>query len=171
MKFILVDRISELESGRRILAHKALSLAEEYLADHFPTFPVLPGVFMLEALTQAAAWVVREALDFGPSLIVLKEARNVTYKSFLAPGQTLALEARCKELDDERSLFAASGRVEGREIVKANLTLRHLRLASSDPALAETDQRIRERMRALFLLLRPTPAVAAGGGPVDVSGG
>ncbi|MFQ5805392.1 MAG: beta-hydroxyacyl-ACP dehydratase, partial [Phycisphaerae bacterium] len=67
MKFVLVDRISELETGRRIVAHKALSLAEEYLGDHFPTFPVLPGVLMLEAMVQASAWLVREALDFAPS--------------------------------------------------------------------------------------------------------
>ena len=59
MRFILVDRISELEAGRRIVAHKALSLAEEYLADHFPKFPVLPGVLMLEAMVQASAWLAR----------------------------------------------------------------------------------------------------------------
>lgn len=167
MKFILIDRISELERGQRIVACKALSLAEEYLADHFPAFPVLPGVFMLEAMTQAAAWVVRDALDFGPSLIVMKEARNVTYKSFLAPGQTMTLEARCKELDAERSVFAASGRVDGREIVKANLTLRHLTLAAHDPELEGTDKQIRERMRAMFKLLRPAQgaALAVSGSP------
>ena len=56
MKFCLVDRIESIEPGKRIVCIKALSLAEEYLADHFPAFPVLPGVLMLEALTQSAAW-------------------------------------------------------------------------------------------------------------------
>lgn len=59
MRFTLVDKVVELEPGRRIVAIKNLSLAEEYLADHFPGFPVMPGVFMLEAMTQASAWLIR----------------------------------------------------------------------------------------------------------------
>jgi 3-hydroxyacyl-[acyl-carrier-protein] dehydratase len=150
VKFVLVDRISEFEPGRRVVAHKALSLAEEYLGDHFPSFPVLPGVLMLEAMVQASAWLVREALDFGPSLVLLKEARNVTYKSFVAPGQVLTIESDCKELTAEQSVFVARGAVGGREIVKGKLTLRHLSLADQDPRLAEVDDQIRTRMRALF---------------------
>jgi len=79
MKFGLIDRIVELEPGRRIVALKAVSLAEEYLADHFPTFPVLPGVLMLEALVEAGAWLVRETQDFNRSVILLHSAKNVTY--------------------------------------------------------------------------------------------
>jgi 3-hydroxyacyl-[acyl-carrier-protein] dehydratase len=154
VKFVLIDRISELETGKRIVAHKALSLAEEYLKDHFPAFPVLPGVLQLEAMVQASAWVVREALDFAPSIILLKEARNITYKSFLAPGQVLTIEADCKELTAEQSIFTASGILGDREIVKGRLTLRHLNLADGNPHLADTDERIRTHMRALFDLIR-----------------
>lgn len=155
MKFLLVDRISELESGKRIVAHKALSLAEEYLSDHFPKFPVMPGVLMLEAMVQASAWVVRVELDFAVSLVLLKQARNVTYKSFVAPGQVLTIESTCKELTREQSAFAAVGRVGDREIVKARLTLRHLNLADAEPALAATDRKIQGRMRELFDRLCP----------------
>ena len=150
MKFLLVDRISELEPGRRIVAHKAISLAEEYLADHFPTFPVLPGVLMLEAMVQASAWLVRQALDFAPGLVVLREARNVTYKSFAAPGQVLTVESLCKECTSEHSVFAAKGSVDGREIVKARIALRHLNLVEIDESLAEIDEKNRRHMRALF---------------------
>ena len=163
MKFVLIDRIVELESGRRIVAQKALSLAEEYLADHFPRFPVLPGVLMLEALVQAAAWLVREKLDFGPSLVLLKEARNVTYKSFVAPGQVLTVEAVCQELTELQSTFAARGHLDGREIVKGRLTLRHLSLAARGVGWAETDAKLRARQRELFgLLWRGCPAGEAG---------
>jgi 3-hydroxyacyl-[acyl-carrier-protein] dehydratase len=164
VKFVLVDRISALETGKRIVAHKALSLAEEYLGDHFPSFPVLPGVLQLEAMVQASAWVVREALDFAPSIILLKEARNVTYKSFLAPGQVLTIESVCKELTAEHSVFAASGAVGGREIVKGRLTLRHLNLADGNPHLAETDERIRTHLRALFDLMWVKRPAGAGVG-------
>jgi len=161
VKFVLVDRITELEPGRRIVAHKALSRAEEYLADHFPTFPVLPGVLMLEAMVQASAWLVRQSLDFAPGLVVLKEARNVTYKSFVAPGEVLTVESVCKELDAGHSSFAAHGHVGGREIVKGQLTLRHLNLADTDPGLAEIDERNRAAQRALFERLMAGPAADA----------
>lgn len=150
MKFVLVDRISELERGRRIVAHKALTLAEEYLADHFPTFPVLPGVLVLEAMLQASAWVVRDALDFAPAFVVLGEARNVTYKSFVVPGEVLTVESVCKELAGDRSAFAATGRVGDREIVKGRLILRHFSLAESEAELAEIDERNRVHQRGLF---------------------
>jgi 3-hydroxyacyl-[acyl-carrier-protein] dehydratase len=166
VKFVLVDRIVELESGRRVVAEKAVSLAEEYLADHFPTFPVLPGVLMVEAMVQAAAWLVRERLDFAPSLVLLKEARNVTYKSFIAPGRVLRIEAVCGQLTASESRVDARGELDGREIVKGRLTLRHLSLADTDVGYRETDDQLRRRQRELFGLLwkgraAPRPAPAA----------
>lgn len=153
MKFQLIDRIVEIEPGRKVVAEKALSLAEEYLADHFPTFPVLPGVLMVEAMVQAAAWAVRTEYDFRPSIVVLKEARNVTYKSFLAPGCTMRVSAECKEMTEETSVFAARGEVDGSEIVKGKFTLRHLSLADNNDMLRDTDERIRSQMRATYALL------------------
>ena len=54
MKFDLVDQILEQEEGR-IVTIKQVTQAEEYLGDHFPSFPILPGVMMLEAMVQAAS--------------------------------------------------------------------------------------------------------------------
>ena len=166
MKFVLVDRVTELEPGRRIVAHKALSLAEEYLADHFPRFPVLPGVLMLESMVQTSAWLVRVTYDFAPSLIVLKEARNVTYKSFVAPGQVLTIEAECREMTAEASTFAARGRIDEREILKGQLSLRHLSLADRDASLIAVDDELRSRQRGLWKLIwngQPRTAALAGG--------
>ncbi len=166
MKFILVDRIEALEIGRRIVAFKALSLAEEYLADHFPRFPVLPGVFMLEAMVQASAWLARVSLDFAPAVVVLREARNVTYRSFLSPGRVLRIESECRELSAGSSDYQAVGQVDGREIVKARLTLRHLNLADTEPAMADVDERIRAGLRAQWRLLWPRQVQTASPGPV-----
>src|SRR5438046_8940544 len=91
MKFNLIDKIESL-SRDRIVASKYVSLAEEYLADHFPTFPVLPGVLMLETITQAAGWLLHRRHDFAKSMVVLKEARNVKYGTFVAPGQFLRVD-------------------------------------------------------------------------------
>lgn len=161
MKFILIDRISELAPGSRIVASKSVTLAEEYLQDHFPKFPVLPGVLMLEALTQASAWLVRATLDFAPTLVLLREARNVTYKSFVSPGQTLTIESVCKQLSPAESVFDAQGHVDGRQTLKGRLVLRHLTLAESDPSLAGADERLRNRLRSQFDLLGGARLAAA----------
>src|SRR5437870_12386818 len=86
MRFHLVDRILSLEPGKSIRATKNLTLGEEYLADHFPTFPVMPGVLMLQTLVEAGAWRLRVTEDFRYSVIALREAKNVKYCHFLEPG-------------------------------------------------------------------------------------
>lgn len=154
MKFCLIDRIVELTPGERIVTTKSVSLAEEYLADHFPTFPVLPGVLMLEALTQSAAWLVRATQDFQNSLILLNEARNVTYKSFVKPGQTLRMEVNCRQISDGGSEFQGIGVSGDVDVVKARFSLRHQSLVVRGAEFAEVDRRITQLLRDNFELLR-----------------
>ncbi len=153
MKFVLLDRIVELEPGSRIRAIKGLTLAEEYLADHFPTFPVMPGVLMVEALVQTSAWLVRASEDFAHSLVVLREARNVTYKSFVSPGRVLELEVTARRIAPDSSEFDGLGRCGDEEMVKARWTLGHSNLADRDPTMAEVDRTIVEHLRRQFKLL------------------
>ena len=79
---------SKLAPGESVTAIKNVSLAEEYLADHFPGYPVLPGVMMLECLVQAGAWLMRSTEDFRYSMILLKQAKALKYNTFVRPGQT-----------------------------------------------------------------------------------
>jgi hypothetical protein len=104
-------------------------------------------------VVQSAAWLVRERLNFEPSLVLLKEARNVTYKSFAAPGRVLTVTAQCLDLQPGQSTFDASGAVAGQEVVKGRLTLRHLKLSDERPGAAELDDRLRAQQRAMFELL------------------
>jgi len=161
MKFILIDRIISLEPPGRIVTSKSLSLAEEYLADHFPTFPVMPGVLMLEAMVQSAAWLVRVTQDFTKSMVVLEEARNINYKSFVAPGRTLEITAEAVNIAEHSSEFKALGRCGEEEIVKARLRLRHYCLSDADSALAETDEKLIRDARKRFDLLGGPAALAA----------
>ena len=133
MRFSLIDRIVELEPCVRITAVKTLTMTEEYLADHFPHFPVMPGVLMLEALTQAGAWLVRVSEDFAHSIVVLKQANNVKYAQFVEPGQTLSVTAEMLKFDDGEVKLKAYGTVSGRIIVTARLALACYNLADSDP--------------------------------------
>src|SRR2546421_6395093 len=100
MRFNLVDRIVAVEPGRTLRAVKNLTLGEEYLADHFPTFPVMPGVLMLQTLVEAGAWLLRITEDFRHSVIVLREAKNVKYGTFMEPGKTLSVTAELLDKPD-----------------------------------------------------------------------
>lgn len=151
MRFILIDKIVSLEPGKEIKAVKNVSLAEEYLGDHFPTFPVLPGVLMLEALAEAGAWLVRDALNFAPSVILLRVAKNVTYKSFVTPGNLLRLEVTCRRLAAQESEFEGIGYCRETEVVRARFGLRHFDVGH-DKARG-VDERIIADARRRFALL------------------
>jgi 3-hydroxyacyl-[acyl-carrier-protein] dehydratase len=153
MRFSLIDRIENLEPGVKITALKALSMAEEYLADHFPRFPVMPGVLMLEAMTQAGAWLVRASEDFAHSMVVLKEAKGVKYGQFVEPGQTLRVTAEILSQTDRETVLKARGVVDGRVTVNGRLVLERYDLSETRPEQAQTDTLVKKEMRALFALL------------------
>jgi len=153
MKFYLVDRIEAIEPGRRIVTVKALSLAEEYLADHFPTFPVMPGVLMLEAMVQSAAWLLRVAQDFRKSIVVLSAARNVRYASFVQPGKSLRCEVEATSMDDTGGKFKAAGSVGDIQAVTARLELRSFNLADRTAYLADADAAIVAQLKQQFNLV------------------
>lgn len=153
MKFNLIDRIQHL-SGQRVVAVKYVSLAEEYLADHFPTFPVLPGVMMLEAITQAGAWLLHYRSDFAKSMAVLKEARNVKYGTFVAPGQALRVELDLVKETQSGASFKAAGYVGDALAVQARVELAYFNLAQRQPELGHLDARITAHNRARWSVLR-----------------
>jgi 3-hydroxyacyl-[acyl-carrier-protein] dehydratase len=158
MRFTLLDRIVELEPCVRITAVKTLTMTEEYLADHFPHFPVMPGVLMLEALTQAGAWLVRVSEDFAHSMVVLKQANNVKYAQFVEPGQTLTVTAEVLKFDDGEVKLKAYGTVSGRIIVSARLTLACYNLADTDPEHESSDAATRRDLRIQLAILHPSHA-------------
>src|SRR5215471_13824250 len=138
MRFKLLDRIIDLKPGVSITAVKGLSLAEDYLADHFPLFPVMPGVFMLEAMTQASAWLIRVSEDFKHSMVVLREARNVKYADFVAPGQTLTVTAEILSQTERETKLKVQGAVDGKLNVSARLVLGRYNLADGNPVCASS---------------------------------
>jgi 3-hydroxyacyl-[acyl-carrier-protein] dehydratase len=154
MRFVLIDRIVELNTGQSLVAVKNLSLSEEYLADHFPGFPVMPGVLMLEALTQAGAWLVRDMEDFAHSVVLLKQARTIKYGSFVEPGRQLQLRVELTAHGDRESTFKGTGLIDGQEMVKGRFTLMRYNLRERDPALHGTDASIVAGLRDLFITLR-----------------
>lgn len=153
MRFNLVDRILAVESGRVIRAVKNLSLGEEYLADHFPGFPVMPGVLMLESLVEASAWLLRITEDFRYSVIVLREAKNVKYGNFMEPGRQLTVTAELVEQDGPRATFRGKGEMDGSQTVSARLTLLQYNLRDRDAPLATVDEQIVQALRQVYTVI------------------
>jgi 3-hydroxyacyl-[acyl-carrier-protein] dehydratase len=154
MRFVLIDRIIDLQPGRSLLAVKNLTLAEEYLADHFPGFPVMPGVLMLEALTQAGAWLIRDLEDFAHSVVVLKSARTIKYGSFVEPGRQLQIRVELTGRDDRECSFKGEGLVDDQVVVKGRFSLTRYNLRERNPALHATDAVIVAGLRDLYATLR-----------------
>ena len=150
MKFCLVDRINSLVPGESIQTIKNVSLAEEYLQDHFPGFSVLPGVMMVECLVQSCAWLSRVTDDFKYSTILLKQARAVKFNSFLKPGQTLEVTATLRSTAEGTAEFMAAGTVGGQSAVSARLLLSRQNLSDHNQQLAGNDKRLIDSMRELF---------------------
>lgn len=161
MKFHLLDRIESV-SGERVVGIKYVSLAEEYLADHFPTFPVLPGVMMLESLTQAAAWVMHTRTNFAKSMAVLKETKNLRYGHFVAPGNALKVEVEYFKATDAGAIFKAVGSVGDKQALAGRLEIAYFNLGDKQPELAVVDGRLIEHHKQRWQILtcqKPESAV------------
>jgi 3-hydroxyacyl-[acyl-carrier-protein] dehydratase len=140
MHFGMVDRVLE-RSEDRIVTLKNVTNAEEYLRDHFPTFPVLPGVLMIEALVQAARLLLEDRLGPPARRLMLGEVRALKYGAFVKPGESLRVEVTVQRVEDDGSVTCkgVAQRVgveldDGGTAVSGRFTLRDLRLAQANPA-------------------------------------
>lgn len=102
MHFTLIDRVLQ-QSDERIVAIKHISNAEEYLQDHFPSFPVLPGVMMLEAMTQASRTLI-DPENTAEMPWVLGRARALKYGSFVRPGSTIRITMTLHKANDDGTI-------------------------------------------------------------------
>jgi 3-hydroxyacyl-[acyl-carrier-protein] dehydratase len=150
MRFRMLDRITELVPGERIVAQRKLTGREDYLSDHFPLFPVMPGVLMLEAMYQAAAWLVRATDRFEHSIVRLKEARNVKYSDFVTPGQTLTVTAEIKKREGLITSLTAQGMAHDAVTVSARLVLESVEMSDFMPSRAMLEPWGRHEMREEF---------------------
>lgn len=139
MRFCQLDRIRELVPDERIVAVKGLTLAEEYLNDHFPKFPVMPGVLMLESMFQAGMWLIYVSTGFKHSSVALRESRRVRFSDFVEPGDQLTVKVAIAEVDGSCYTLDASGQIGESVAVKGRLVLDYFDLADRGQADAAID--------------------------------
>jgi len=137
--FQLIDRIVDLDlAGRRISSEALVPAASTIFEGHFPGYPLMPGVLLIEAMAQTSGWLVVAMNRFErvPFLAAVKEAK---LRSFVTPGQLLAIEAELEHDGSGYAVVAAKIKAERKLICDATLTLRVL-----DFPNAEMEQQMRD---------------------------
>ncbi|OWK38141.1 3-hydroxyacyl-[acyl-carrier-protein] dehydratase, FabZ form [Fimbriiglobus ruber] len=154
MRFHLIDRIDAHEPGKFLRGCKYLSLGEEYLADHFPRFPVMPGVLMLQALVEGGAWLWRASSGFRHTVIVLRDVKNVKYGSFMVPGRRMDVAVDLVKVEGDAATFRGKGADDaGQQTVSAQFVLHGYNLTDRGPAGAQADARLLDHWKARWALL------------------
>jgi 3-hydroxyacyl-[acyl-carrier-protein] dehydratase len=121
--FLLVDRVVELEPGKRIVAIKAVTANEPQFTGHFPDRPIMPGVLMVEALAQAAGIAVITLPEYRGKLGLFAGIDECRFKRMVVPGDTLRLEATVEKLRGVFGRVRAVGTVDGEVAVEAIISV------------------------------------------------
>jgi 3-hydroxyacyl-[acyl-carrier-protein] dehydratase len=122
MRWRMIDRIDEIVPGDHALAWKGVTLAEEYFEDHFPKFPVVPGVLIIEALAQVSGKLIElsvwEEKGVWP-FPVLSMVRK--FRKFIRPGESIRLETKLAEVREESAVTRCRALVDGKVTTDAEL--------------------------------------------------
>jgi 3-hydroxyacyl-[acyl-carrier-protein] dehydratase len=132
--FQLIDRIVDLDlAGRTITAEATVPTESTIFEGHFPGYPLMPGVLLVETMAQTAGWLVVAANNFDrmPFLAAIKDAK---LRTFVMPGQVLAVTAHLEHEGSGYAVTDASIAVDGKAICDAALTFRVL--AFPNPEMA-----------------------------------
>jgi len=122
--FQMVDRVSALDpEARTISADCTVPEASPVFEGHFPGYPILPGVLMIETMAQTGGWLVMGLLRFT-RMAFLAQVKEAKMRAFVAPGQVLRTEARL--LHDGSGYAVATGRIlsDGKPVAEAEITYR-----------------------------------------------
>jgi 3-hydroxyacyl-[acyl-carrier-protein] dehydratase len=113
MRYTFCDRVLEMRPGEFARGVKNIALTEDFFASHFPTFPVVPGVLIVEAMAQVAGALVRaSASEAGET--TLERVRSVKFRHYVRPGDQLILDVQLLSFDGKRARLSTEATVNGR---------------------------------------------------------
>jgi 3-hydroxyacyl-[acyl-carrier-protein] dehydratase len=117
--FLLIDRVIELDPGKRVVAIKAVTANEPQFTGHFPGRPIMPGVLMVEALAQAGAVAVLSLPEYHGKLALFAGIDECRFRRTVLPGETLRLEVTLEKLRGMFGRAKAVATVDGEPAVEA----------------------------------------------------
>ncbi|MCV0404317.1 MAG: 3-hydroxyacyl-ACP dehydratase FabZ [Chloroflexi bacterium] len=121
--FLLVDRIIELEPGKRVVGIKAVTANEPQFTGHFPERPIMPGVLMVEALAQTAGVAVMTLDEYRGKLGLFAGIDDCRFRRMVVPGDTLRLEVTVEKLRGMFGRVRGVASVDGEVAVEATLSI------------------------------------------------
>src|SRR5271166_5779435 len=125
MRWLWIDRFVEFHPGKSARAVKSLSLAEDFFADHFPGYPVMPGSLILEGLAQTGGILVGEVNDYREKVVLAKVPRATFHREALA-GEELIYEVELLHMRPEGAAVQGKARAGGELVAEAEIFFAHL---------------------------------------------
>lgn len=119
--FLLVDRIEELEPGKRAVGVKNVTQNEPFFQGHFPDYPVMPGVLIIEAMAQVGAVGVMAGGDHEDKLALFAGIDGVRFRRQVLPGDVLRMEVEIVRLKGSVGRGKARATVDGERVCEAEL--------------------------------------------------
>lgn len=120
--FLLVDRVTEFEPNKRVLAYKNVTCNEPFFNGHFPGQPVMPGVLVIEAMAQAGGLLTQLSRDCSETkLFYLVKVDNARFSRMVVPGDRLELEVVLKRTIRNMALYQCVARVDGEQAACADI--------------------------------------------------
>lgn len=120
--FLLVDQITEIEEGKRAVGKKNVTINEPFFQGHFPDYPVMPGVLILEALAQTGAFAMLMKEENKGKIGFLAGVDKCRFKRQVTPGDTLKLEVEIVRLKGPIGKGKATATVDGELACEAEIT-------------------------------------------------
>ena len=147
MRYLLVDRILELNAGEKIRGIKNIAMSEDFLELHFPKNPVMPGMLLVEACSQLAGWMEAASSDFQ-NWFLLSRVRNAKFYGFSLPGDQVELVVTPLPSDEAgKKAFSAIATVAGKKKAVAEF--------EGDVIAVEDYEDPEDQKKAFGLLMRP----------------
>lgn len=120
--FLLVDRVEEMEVGKRIVAKKCVSYNEPFFTGHFPQEPVMPGVLIIEALAQAGAVCALSAEENRGKIAFLGGVNKAKFRGKVVPGDVLTLEVEMVKIKGPVGVGKGTAKVDGKVVASGEIT-------------------------------------------------